>query len=118
MEEDVPQKSRSQSRERPGSRTSQGSFKGRSDLERKKSASQVPELETIEIPASLKEKLEQIEQNEPIYKSSERQDSPRPPSRPSSTGYSHLDEFQRKRTARRRTWSNERTCGTCARRRL
>ena len=94
----VVQKSRSQSKERPGSRTSQGSFKGRTDPERKKSASQVPELETIEIPSSLKEKLEQIEQSEPVYKktSGERQDSPRPPSRPSSTGYTHLDEFERK----------------------
>ena len=90
-------KSRSQSRERPGSRSSLGSLKGPQDHDRKKSSSLVPELETIEIPASLKEKLDRIEQSEPNSKyEKERADSPRPPSRPSSTGFSQLDEFERK----------------------
>merc|ERR1719259_174174 len=73
-------------------------MKDRHSIERKKSASLVPELETIDIPASLKEKLESIEhpQEYPRRHSTERQDSPRPPSRPPSTGYTHLDEFERK----------------------
>merc|ERR1712198_732613 len=99
---EIQAKSRSQSKERPGSRSSLGSMKDRHSIERKKSASLVPELETIDIPASLKEKLESIEhpQEYPRRHSTERQDSPRPssrpPSRPPSTGYTHLDEFERK----------------------
>ena len=99
---EIQAKSRSQSKERPGSRSSMGSMKDRHSIERKKSASLVPELETIDIPASLKEKLESIEhpQEYPRRHSTERQDSPRPssrpPSRPPSTGYTHLDEFERK----------------------
>ena len=97
LEENVvsSEKSRSQSKERPSSRTSVGS-KGRSEQERKKSSSLVPELETIEIPVSLKEKLDRIDQNDIKVHSNERPDSPRPPSRPPSTGYTHLDEFERK----------------------
>ena len=92
-----PDKSRSQSKERPSSRSSVGSGKGILEMERerKKSSSLVPELETLEIPSSLKEKLDKMEQLEPPVRS-ERKDSPRPPSRPSSTGFSHLDEFERK----------------------
>ena len=97
LEENVvsSEKSRSQSKERPSSRSSVGS-KGRSEQERKKSSSLVPELETIEIPVSLKEKLDRIDQNDIKVHSNERPDSPRPPSRPPSTGYTHLDEFERK----------------------
>lgn len=80
---------------RPGSRTSVGSGKGRHESERKKSSSLVPELETLEIPSGLKERLDKMEKLETPVKS-ERKDSPRPPSRPSSTGFSHLDEFERK----------------------
>ena len=87
---------RPHSQERPGSRTSIGSHKSDHNIERKKSSSLVPELETVEVPRELKEKLDRIESSDVRGRPLERRDSPRPPSRPSSTGYTHLDEFERK----------------------
>ena len=84
------------SQERPGSRTSIGSHKSDHNIDRKKSSSLVPELETVEVPRELKEKLDRIENSDVRGRPLERRDSPRPPSRPSSTGYTHLDEFERK----------------------
>ena len=93
---DEKEQSKSHSQERPSSRTSIGSQKSDHNIDRKKSSSLVPELETVEVPRELKEKLDRIENSDVRGRPLERRDSPRPPSRPSSTGYTQLDEFERK----------------------
>merc|ERR1719233_944492 len=79
----------------------------------KKSSSMVPELEIVEMPHDLRKKFEGMESDIDYLKDShdnfmkikydgqDRADSPRPPSqnRPSSTGFTHLDEFERKLAA-------------------
>jgi len=107
---------RAQSNERASSRTSEtsnSSFKAQQETDRKKSSSMVPELEIVEMPNELRKRFEGMESDIDYLKDSqdnfakirydgqERADSPRPPSqnRPSSTGFSHLDEFERKLAA-------------------
>merc|ERR1719167_935369 len=105
-------KSRSQSRERPGSRgseTSQASSRQGTLMSR--SASNVPELEAVEVPDSLKTMIEGLrkiedepleDESDPEYKSRDPKEIyPRPasqarPQSAQSTGFSHLDEFERK----------------------
>ena len=104
-------------KERPNSRISQSSnisFKAQTEKDRKKSSSIVPELEIVEMPDALKQKFEDIEGDVEFlkdahnsfkkiqYDGNERADSPRPssrPSRPSSTGFTHLDDFEKKLAA-------------------
>jgi len=106
-------KSRSQSRERPGSRGSQTSQSSRQGVLKSRSASNVPELEAVEVPDSLKTMIEGLRKMEeegddevdlarPRSGAREpKEEFPRPMSqaRPisaASTGFSHLDEFERK----------------------
>jgi len=105
-------KQRPYSKERPSSRSSQASnqsLKVQSETDRKKSSSVVPELEIVEMPHFIRKKKEDLQDNLIQRKSDEfensgqidRADSPRPPSqnRPLSTGFTHLDDFERKLAA-------------------
>merc|ERR1719270_549005 len=106
-------KSRSQSRERPGSRSSQTSQSSRQGVLKSRSASNVPELEAVEVPDSLKTMIEGLRKMEeegedegdlarPRSGAREpKEEFPRPlsqarPISAASTGFSHLDEFERK----------------------
>ena len=115
---------RPQSKDRPSSRTSEGSYNSkevRTETDRKKSSSMVPELEVVEMPQALKQKFEEMESDMDYlkdahdnfkkmqYDGNDRADSPRPLSqnRPSSTGFTHLDDFEMKLAAMESELANE-----------
>jgi len=106
--------SQSQSHSRPGSRGSQTSqASSRQGVLKSRSASNVPELESVEVPDSLKTMIEGLRRMEDEDEEEEltrprsgggrepKEEFPRPlsqarPRSSASTGYSHLDEFERK----------------------